>query len=97
MKSNWKKYKNIRYRRTKETDKAIFVEYTGGEGAYAIGSYSSDREFVIDAVESLERLSKEIESFKILPKDVQNQIHENNRSIYERWQSETGFDHEDKG
>lgn len=96
MKSKWKKYKNIRYRRIKETDKAIFVEFTGGEGAYAIGTYASDREFVIDAVESQERLSKEIEAFKALPKEVQNQIHEKNKPIYERWQSETGFDDEDE-
>lgn len=99
MKSDWKSYKDLKYRRIKETEKAIYVEFTGGEGAYKKGEYSSDLEFVINAISISERLRKElnaqIESLGKLDKEELEKIKESNKAIFDRWQSEWGYDEEE--
>lgn len=84
MKSNWKNYKGIKYRRIRETDVAIFIEYNGGVGGYEKNKFKSDEDFIMHSEENMSRLIKEISEKNT------GDITEVDKSLFDRWQSETG-------
>lgn len=84
MKSEWKNYNGLLYRRIKENDHAVYIEYNGAVGGYAKGEYISDEEFIKSCIETMKKLSSESTKEK--------QISEQDKILFDRWQSETGFE-----
>lgn len=86
MKSKWKSYKGIKYRRIRETDAAIFIEYNGGVGGYERNKFKSDEDFIRYSEEKMNRLIEEIQE------KTGGNITEADESLFDRWQSETGIE-----
>lgn len=64
MKSKWKRYNGIKYRRYQETENAILIEYNGGIGGYTKGEYKSDEDFIKSSEEHMIELLQEIDDAK---------------------------------
>ena len=99
MKSEWKNYNGVKYRRYKETETGILIEYNGGIGGYAKGEYDTDEDFIKASEKHMTELLHEIEEqqerFRKFPEDEQEKTRKANETLFERWQSEWGYDDEE--